>query len=72
MFVTNKEKKLGIKIENNKIVDINLSVITIFKLLGVTLDNKLNFSEHCSNINKIVNKNCTVKRPITSFLDRES
>ena len=27
-----------------------------FKLLGVTIDNKLNFTEHCSNLKKIVNK----------------
>ena len=30
--------------------------MTSFKLLGVTLDNKLTFTEHCSNIKKIVNK----------------
>ena len=62
MFVTNKRVKIpkeirvGTKFENNKIVDINVSVVTSFKLLGVTLDNKLNFSEYCSNIKKIVNK----------------
>ena len=62
MFVTNKRVKLpkeirvGTKFENNKIVDINVSVVTSFKLLGVTLDNKLTFLEHCSNIKKIVNK----------------
>ena len=62
MFVTNKRVKLpkeinlGTKTENNKPVDINVCVVTSFKLLGVTLDNKLTFTEHCSNIKKIVNK----------------
>jgi len=62
MFVTNKRIKLpkeitiGTEIVNNKTVDINVNVVTSFKLLGVTLDNKLTFSEHCSNIKKIVNK----------------
>ena len=62
MFVTNKRVKLpkeinvGTKTVNNKPVDINVSVVTSFKLLGVTLDNKLTFTEHCSNIKKIVNK----------------
>ena len=59
MFVTNKRVKLpkeirvGTKFENNKILDINVSVVTSFKLLGVTLDNKLTFLEHCSNIKKL-------------------
>ena len=41
MFVINKGVKLseeitvGTKIVNNKIVDINVSVVTSFKLLGV-------------------------------------
>ena len=58
MFVTNKRVKLpkeinvGTKTVNNKPVDINVSVVTSFKLLGVTLDNKLTFTEHCSNIKK--------------------
>ena len=62
MFVTIKRIKLpkkikiGTEIVNNKTVDINVNVVTSFKLLGVTLDNKLTFSEHCSNIKKIVNK----------------
>ena len=62
MFVTNKRIKppkeiiIDTKIVNNKTVDIKVSVVTSFKLLGVTLDNKLTFIEHCSNIKKIVNK----------------
>ena len=46
MFVTNKRVKLrkeitgGTQIVNNKPGDINVSVVTSFKLLGVTLDNK--------------------------------
>jgi hypothetical protein len=35
---------------------IKVSVVNSFKLLGVTLDNKLNFTEHSSNLKKIVNK----------------
>ena len=38
-------------------------VLTSFKLLGVTIDNKLTFTEHCSNIKKIVNwKMYSIKR----------
>ena len=62
MFVTNKRVKLpneivvGSKIVNNKQEDIKVTVVTSFKLLGVTIDNKLTFIEHCSNLKKIVNK----------------
>ena len=61
MFVTNKRVKLpteitiSSKIVNNETVDINVNVVTSFKLLGVTLDNKLTFTEHCSNLKKIIN-----------------
>jgi hypothetical protein len=59
MFVTNKRVKLpkeiaiSSKIVNNETVDINVNVVTSFKLLGVTLDNKLTFTEHCSNLKKL-------------------
>ena len=62
MFVTNKRVKLpkeitvGTKLVNDKNEDIKVSVVNSFKLLGVTIDNKLNFTEHCSNLKKIVNK----------------
>jgi hypothetical protein len=62
MFVTNKRVKLpkeitvGTKLVNDKIEDIKVSVVDSFKLLGVTIDNKLNFVEHCSNLKNIVNK----------------
>jgi hypothetical protein len=62
MFITNKRVKLpkeitvGSKLVNEKSEDIKISVVDSFKLLGVTLDNKLNFVEHCSNLKKIVNK----------------
>jgi hypothetical protein len=62
MFVTNKRVKLpteitiSSKIVNNETVDINVNVVTSFKLLGVTLDNKLTFTEHCSNLKKIINR----------------
>ena len=58
MFITNKRIKLPteISINSNSAVIINVKVIDSFKLLGVTLDNKLNFSEHCSNLKKIINR----------------
>jgi hypothetical protein len=62
MFVTNKRVKLpkeitvGTKLVNDKNEDIKVSVVNSFKLFGVTIDNKLNFTEHCSNLKKIVNK----------------
>jgi hypothetical protein len=62
MFVTNKRVKLpkeitvGTKLVNDKIEDIKVSVVNSFKLLGVTIDNKLIFTEHCSNLKKVVNK----------------
>jgi hypothetical protein len=54
MFVTNKRVKLpkeivvGPKALNNKCEEIKVSVVDSFKPLGVTLDNKLTFVEHCS------------------------
>ena len=51
MFVTNKRIKppkeiiIDTKIVNNKTVDIKVSVVTSFKLLGVTLDNKLIYNK---------------------------
>ena len=62
MFVTNKRVKLpneillNTKIVENKIVETKVSVVSSFKRLGVTLDNKLTFSEHCSNIKRIINR----------------
>jgi hypothetical protein len=57
IFVTNKGVKLPSEIVvkqkiNNKEVEANVKVVDSFRLLGVTLDNKLNFSEHCSNPKK--------------------
>ena len=51
MFVTNKIVKLPKKIIANSI---KVSDVTSFKLLGITIDKNLTFSEHCSNIKKIV------------------
>jgi hypothetical protein len=69
MFVTNKRVKLpmeitvGTKLVNDKNEDIKVSVVNSFKLLVVTIDNKLNFTEHCSNLKKIVNlKLYSIKR----------
>ena len=53
MFVTNKR----VQLPNEIVVDGNVvKVIKSFKLLGVTLDNKLNFAEHCSNVKKLINR----------------
>ena len=47
MFCTNKRIKLPKEI----IVDgVKVQVVESFKLLGVTIDNKLNFLQHASNI----------------------
>jgi hypothetical protein len=59
MFVTNKRIKLPKEIAVCKDIngkDIQVSVVNNFKLLGVTIDNKLNFSDHVSNVKKIVNR----------------
>ena len=53
MFVTNKR----VNLPNEIIIDGNVvRVVKSFKLLGVTIDNGLNFSEHCSNVKKIMNR----------------
>ncbi len=69
MFVTNRRVKLSKEITvdsknvNNKLIEIKVNVVTSFKLLGVTIDKKLTFTEHCSNIKKIGNwKTYSIKR----------
>ena len=44
---------VGSKAVNDKCEEIKVSVVNSFKLLGVTLDNKLTFVEHCSNLKKL-------------------
>jgi hypothetical protein len=59
MFVTNKRINLPKEIAVCKDIngtDIQVSVVNSFKLLGVTIDNKLNFSDHVSIVKKIVNR----------------
>ncbi len=59
MLVANKRVKLPkeitvvSKLVNDKNEDIKVSVVKGFKLLDVTIDNKLNFVEHCSNLKKL-------------------
>ena len=53
MFITNKKVKLPNEIEVGKNM---VQVVKSFKLLGVTIDNKLNFSEHCTNVKKLINR----------------
>ena len=61
MFVTNRRVKLPSEISvkhiiNNKTVEVSVKVVKSFRLLGVTLDNKLIFSENCSNHKKVINR----------------
>ena len=42
-------------IEGKEVIS-KVEVVNSFKLLGVILDNKLNFSEHCSNLKKMINR----------------
>ena len=62
MFVTNRRLKLPSEIIVNKqtikgVEHISkVEVVNSFKLLGVTIDTKLNFTEHCSNLKKIINR----------------
>ena len=52
MFITNKR----VKLPNEIYIDgVYVKVVDSFKLLGVIIDNKLNFSEQCLNIKKLVN-----------------
>ncbi len=41
-----KEITVDSKNINNKLIEIKVNVVTSFKLLGVTIDNKLTFTEH--------------------------
>lgn len=52
MFVTNRRIKLPGSIVLN---DNSIQVVETFKLLGVTLDNKLNFRTHCANVCRTIN-----------------
>jgi hypothetical protein len=61
---------VGTKLVNDKIEDIKVSVVDSFKLLGVSIDNKLNFTEHCSNLKKIVNKKVTGSSCIRGHLNK--
>jgi hypothetical protein len=61
MFVTNKP---GVKLPTEIPIDgIKIQVVNSFRLLGVTLDTKLDFVEHASNIAKsATNKLFAIKR----------
>ena len=53
MFITNKLVKLSKEIY---IDGVYVKVAGSFTLLGDIIDNKLNFSEQCLNIKKLVNR----------------
>ena len=57
MFITNKRVKLPSEIEVNGNL---VKTVANFKLIGINLDNKLNFSTHCSDLKKIINRKCSV------------
>ena len=52
MFVSNKRINYP---KTLKIESIDVKVVESFKLLGVELDNKLNFSKYISNLSKQIN-----------------
>ena len=56
MFITNKRIKTNLPVEIEIIKDTVVKVVDNFKLLGVTIDNKLNFDLHCANTRKIPNR----------------
>ena len=55
MFITNKyiAKKLPSEI---KILNFNVKVVDSFKLLSITIDNKLNFNKYTSELRTVINK----------------
>jgi hypothetical protein len=53
MFVSNKRQKLPKEIY---VGEISVKVVDSFKLLGVTIDNKLNFDLHCTLTKRIINR----------------
>ena len=53
MFISTKRQTLPTHIEFEKE---KIEVVEAFKLLGVTLDNKLNFVQHAANICHAINK----------------
>ena len=55
MFVTNKHTKNKLP-KQILINDVQVQVVESFKLLGVTIDNKLNFTKYTSDLRKIINR----------------
>jgi hypothetical protein len=55
MFITNKRinKELPTKIQ---VDNISVDVVTDFKLLGITIDNKLNFEKYTTQLRAIINR----------------
>ncbi len=55
MFVTNKRTKN--KLPKQIVINgVQVEVVESFKLLGVTIDNKLNFTKYTSDLRKIINR----------------
>ncbi len=60
MVITNKRLKIP---ESFKFDDLRIKCVSEFRLLGVTIDNKLNFNSHITNISHCINsKLFSIKR----------
>ena len=53
MFITNKRIKLTLTISLNQQ---EIQVVQAFKLLGITIDNKLSFATYVANLTKQINQ----------------
>jgi hypothetical protein len=61
MFITNMRVKLPTEIEiSGHLVE----TVSTFKLLVITIDNKFNFTAHCSNLSKIINRKMYSIKPL--------
>jgi hypothetical protein len=54
MFITNKREQIPLEIS---IATAKVKVVDSFKLIGVTIDNKLSFVEYATILCRTVNKN---------------
>ena len=56
MFITSQRVKLPIEILVSGLI---VKVVDTFKLLGITIDNKLNFEKYSKYLKPIINRNFT-------------
>ena len=67
MIITNQRFKHPSTIE---VLNINIEVVKTFKLLGVLIDDKLNFSEFVHQIKKDIYKNYLVSKKYFIYLNQ--